>query len=126
METMITTEMLNVVVSLITTLGAIWISTLKLKKDIADTKREVTNKHNIHLRDDIDNKHNDVVTLIQNLIVRVSKLEKTDTIINEKLSRLEHTTEYTKTDLWEAVNGLKEKYIIYEHGAKRAKDETWR
>ena len=118
---MITTEMLNVVVSLITTLGAIWISTLKLKKDIADTKREVTNKHNIHLRDDIDNKHNDVVTLIQNLIVRVSKLEKADTIINEKLSRLEHTTEYAKT-----VNGLKEKYVIYEHSAKREKDETWR
>lgn len=123
---MITTEMLNVIVSLITTLGAIWISTLKLKKDIADTKREVTNKHNIHLRDDIDNKHNDIVTLIQNLIVRISKLEKTDTIINEKLSRLEHTTEYAKTDLWEAVNGLKEKYVIYEHSAKRAKDEKWR
>lgn len=123
---MITPELLNGVAYLVTTLGAIWLSTLKLKKDIADTKREVTNKHDIHLRDDIDNKHNDIVTLIQNLIVRISKLEKTDTIINEKLSRLEHTTEYAKTDLWEAVNGLKEKYVIYEHSAKRAKDEKWR
>ena len=112
---MITAEMMNVMVSLTATLGGIWISTLKLKKDIADTKREVTNKHNIHLRDDIDNKHNDVVTLIQSLIVRVSKLEKTDTIINEKLSRLEHNTEYSKTDLWEAINGLREKYTIYEY-----------
>lgn len=123
---MITPELLNGVAYLFTTLGAIWLSTLKLKKDIADTKREVTNKHDIHLRDDIDNKHNDLITLIQSLIVRVSKLEKTDTIINEKLSRLEHTTEYAKTDLWEAVNGLKEKYVIYEHSAKRAKDEKWR
>ena len=123
---MITPELLNGVAYLFTTLGAIWLSTLKLKKDIADTKREVTNKHDIHLRDDIDNKHNDLITLIQSLIVRVSKLEKTDTIINENLSRLEHTTEYAKTDLWEAVNGLKEKYVIYEHSAKRAKDEKWR
>lgn len=119
-------EVIHEMIYLASTLGAIWLSTLKLKKDIAETKREVTNKHDIHLRDDIDSKHNDVVTLIQNLIVRVSKLEKTDTIINEKLSRLEHTTEYAKTDLWEAVNGLKEKYVIYEHSAKRAKDEKWR
>jgi hypothetical protein len=126
METMINAEILNVIVTLITTLGAIWISTLKLKKDIADTKREVTNKHDIHLRDDIDNKHNDLIALIQSLIMRVSKLEKTDTVINEKLSRLEHNTEYSKTDLWEAINGLKEKYIIYEHSAKHAKDEKWR
>lgn len=123
---MINAEILNVIVTLITTLGAIWISTLKLKKDIADTKREVTNKHDIHLRDDIDNKHNDLIALIQSLIMRVSKLEKTDTVINEKLSRLEHNTEYSKTDLWEAINGLKEKYIIYEHSAKHAKDEKWR
>ena len=121
-----TTELLNGVVGLLTTLGAIWLSTLKLKKDIAETKREVTNKHDIHLRDDIDRKHDDLVSLIQNLIVRISKLEKTDTIINEKLSRLEHTTEYAKSDLWDAVNGLKEKYTIYEHNAKRAQHDYWR
>lgn len=121
-----TTELLNGVVGLLTTLGAIWLSTLKLKKDIAETKREVTNKHDIHLRDDIDRKHDDLVGLIQNLIVRIAKLEKTDTIINEKLSRLEHTTEYAKSDLWDAVNGLKEKYTIYEHNAKRAQHDYWR
>nr|DAR80932.1 MAG TPA: Protein of unknown function (DUF2746) [Caudoviricetes sp.] len=119
-------DVLHELIYLVATVGAITLSTLKLKKDLAETKRAVTNKHDIHLRDDIDRKHDDLVTLIQNLIVRVSKLEKTDTIINEKLSRLEHTTEYAKTDLWEAVNGLKEKYVIYEHSAKRAKDETWR
>lgn len=119
-------ELMHELIYLVATVGAITLSTLKLKKDLAETKRAVTNKHDIHLRDDIDKKHDDLVTLIQNLIVRVSKLEKTDTIINEKLSRLEHTTEYAKTDLWDAVNGLKEKYVIYEHSAKRAKDETWR
>ena len=119
-------DVLHELIYLVATVGAITLSTLKLKKDLAETKRAVTNKHDIHLRDDIDKKHDDLVALIQNLIVRVSKLEKTDSIINEKLSRLEHTTEYAKTDLWEAVNGLKEKYVIYEHSAKRAKDETWR
>lgn len=119
-------EVIHEMVYLVSTLGAIWLSTLKLKKDLAETKRAVTNKHDIHLRDDIDNKHNDLVALIQNLIMRISRLEKADTIMNEKLSRLEHNTEYSKTDLWEAINGLREKYIIYEHTAKRAKDEKWR
>ena len=119
-------EVMHEIVYLIATMGAIALSTFKLKKDLEATKRAVTNKHNIHLRDDIDRKHDDIVALIQNLIVRVSKLEKTDTIINEKLTRLEHNTEYAKTDLWDAVNGLKEKYVIYEHSAKRAKDEQWR
>ena len=119
-------EVIHELVYLVSTLGAIALSTLKLKKDLAATKRAVTNKHDIHLRDDIDRKHDDLVGLIQNLIVRVSKLEKTDTIINEKLSRLEHTTEYAKSDLWDAVNGLKEKYTIYEHAAKRARHDYWR
>lgn len=111
-------EVLHELIYLVATVGAITLSTVKLKKDLAETKRAVTNKHDIHLRDDIDRKHDDLVTLIQNLIVRVSKLEKTDTIINEKLSRLEHTTEYAKTDLWEAVNSLKEKYTIYEYSSQ--------
>lgn len=111
-------EVMHEIVYLIATIGAIALSTFKLKKDLEATKRAVTNKHDIHLRDDIDRKHDDLVALIQNLIVRVSKLEKTDTIINEKLSRLEHNTEYSKTDLWEAINGLREKYTIYEYNSQ--------
>lgn len=116
-------EIIHEFTYLIATIGAIWLSNRKLKEDIRKTQKAITNNHNIHIREDIDNKHNDVVVMLHSILNKIMKLEKTDKIISEKVSRLEHVSEDTHSKLWSAINGMKETYVIYKQ-AKRVKREN--
>lgn len=116
-------EIIHEFTYLIATIGAIWLSNRKLKEDIKETQKAITNNHNIHIREDIDNKHNDVVVMLHSILNKIMKLEKTDKLISEKVSRLEHVSEDTHSKLWSAINGMKETYIIYKQ-AKRMKREN--
>lgn len=114
-------ELVHEIAYFVATLGAIWLSNNKLKKDLAETKRAVTNNHKTHLREDLDVKHNDIMSVLQNLAAKIAKLEKTDAAISEKLTIMKHLSESRNRDIWEAINGIKEKYVIYKENAKRTK-----
>jgi len=116
-------ELMHEIAYFVGVLGAVWLSNSRLKKELAETKKAVTNNHKINLRDDLDVKHNDVMSVLQNLAAKIAKLEKTDTAISEKLTIMKHLSDSRNRDIWEAINGMKEKYVIYREKAKRAKEE---
>lgn len=115
-------EILHEITYLLATVGAIWISFRKVKKDVEETKRAITNNHGIHIREDLDNKHNDTLFMLKSILRKIDSLESTDRVISEKISRLEHVSEDTHNKLWRAINNMKETYAIYKH-AKRMKGE---
>lgn len=115
-------EILHEITYLVATMGAIWVSFRKVKKDVEETKKAITNNHGIHIREDLDNKHNDTLFMLQSILKKIDSLESTDKVISEKISRLEHVSEDTHSKLWRAINNLKETYAIYKH-AKRMKRE---
>ena len=115
-------EILHEITYLLATIGAIWVSYRKVKKDVEETKKAITNNHGIHIREDLDNKHNDTLFMLQSILRKIDSLENTDKVISEKISRLEHVSEDTHSKLWQAINNMKETYVIYKH-AKRMKRE---
>lgn len=115
-------EILHEITYLVATIGAIWVSYRKVKKDVEETKKAITNNHGIHIREDLDNKHNDTLFMLQSILRKIDSLESTDKVISEKISRLEHVSEDTHSKLWRAINNMKETYVIYKH-AKRMKRE---
>jgi len=102
-------ELMHEIAYFVGVLGAVWLSNSRLKKELAETKKAVTNNHKINLRDDLDVKHNDVMSVLQNLAAKIAKLEKTDTAISEKLTIMKHLSDSQNRNIWEAINKMKEK-----------------
>mgnify|MGYP001688171844 FL=1 len=117
-------EILHEITYLVATIGAIWLSVRRLKKDVEDTKKAITNNHGIHIREDLDNKHNDTLFMLQSILRKIESLERTDKVISKKISRLEHVSEDTHSKLWRAINNMKETYVIYKHAKKMKREEN--
>lgn len=115
-------EILHEIAYLIATIGAVYIANRKIKKDVEETKKAITNNHSTHIREDIDKNHNDVMFMLQSLLVKTNNLEHSDKVISEKLSRLEHTSEDTHSKLWRAINNMKETYVIFKEKARRGRE----
>ena len=88
------------------------------KEQVNKTTKEITNSHPVHIRDDMDDKHSEMVEMFQELKEGISDqfnkvdkkldhLENREEILLERIGNVEHNANTEHSNIWKAVAGLR-------------------
>ena len=85
-----------------------------------ETERKITNDHPLHLRDDLDSKHEKVVDEIESFRKDVSHkldvIERREIILLERIGAVEVNADREHSNLWNVVNKIRERMTQHGNG----------
>lgn len=105
--------LITAVAGLVTVLWKMVMDNRNFRKELlAETKvvkNEVQNSHNINLRDDLDNKHSEILDWLKRYDARMTGIE--DRLAHEREAREkgDDTVAKQQARIWRAINGIERK-----------------
>lgn len=76
-----------------------------------DTKKSITNSHPQHLRDDMDNKHDEMINVItemnQDMKKRFDRMEDREAVMLERVGNIEDNANREHRNIWTAIAGMR-------------------
>ena len=85
-----------------------------------ETEKKITNDHPLHLRVDLDNKHEQVVEEIDSfrkeLNHKLDVIERREITMLERIGAVEVNSDREHSNLWNVVNKIRERMTQHGHG----------
>ena len=84
------------------------------------TEKKITNDHPLHLRDDLDNKHEKVVDEIESfrkeLNHKLDVIERREITLLERIGAVEVNADREHSNIWSVLNKVRERMIHHGNG----------
>ena len=85
-----------------------------------ETEKKITNDHPLHLRDDLDSKHEKVVDEIESfrkeLNHKLDVIERREITLLERVGAVEVNADREHSNLWNVVNKIRERMTQHGNG----------
>lgn len=79
-----------------------------------DTKKSITNSHPKHLRDDMDNKHDEMMNVIKemkhDMQKRFDRMEEREAVMLERVGNIEDNANREHRNIWTAISGIRKRH----------------
>lgn len=74
-----------------------------------ETKKEITNAHPQHLRDDMDGKHVETLGVLHTIVSRLDRMEDREHVMLERVGNIEDHANKEHQNIWQAIAGLRKR-----------------
>ena len=74
-----------------------------------ETKKEITNSHPQHLRDDMDGKHGETLGVLHTIVSRLDRMEDREHVMLERVGNIEDHANKEHQNIWQAIAGLRKR-----------------
>lgn len=97
----------SIVVSVLNIVAAVYVVSLRMKRTESTIKKQITNNHKIHLRDDLDGKHEELLRRQDEVMGKLSEINDRVHLLDSRFSSYKDFSMRNISKLWSVVRKMK-------------------